>query len=68
MFADVRNGLRAVFGTKNPCTLAIPGTGSAGMETAVTNFVDPGAKLGIFVNGFFNTPRVPEGVDDARVR
>jgi alanine-glyoxylate transaminase/serine-glyoxylate transaminase/serine-pyruvate transaminase len=53
VFDDVRNGLRAVFGTRNPCTLVIPGTGSAGMETAVTNFVDPGAKLAIFVNGFF---------------
>jgi alanine-glyoxylate transaminase/serine-glyoxylate transaminase/serine-pyruvate transaminase len=52
-FDDVRNGLRAVFGTQNPCTLFIPGTGSSGMETAVTNFVDPGAKLAIFVNGFF---------------
>ena len=45
VFDDVRNGLRAVFGTKNPHTLVIPGTGSAGMETAVTNFVDTGAKL-----------------------
>lgn len=53
VFDEVRNGLRAVFGTKNPCTLVIPGTGSAGMETAVTNFVDPGAKLAVFVNGFF---------------
>ena len=53
VFDDVRSGLRAVFGTQNPCTLVIPGTGSAGMETAVTNFVDPGAKLAVFVNGFF---------------
>ena len=53
VFDDVRSGLRAVFGTKNPCTLVIPGTGSAGMETAVSNFVDPGAKLAVFVNGFF---------------
>ena len=53
VFDEVRNGLRAVFGTKNPYTLVIPGTGSSGMETAVTNFVEPGAKLAIFVNGFF---------------
>lgn len=53
VFDDVRNGLRAVFGTKNPYTLVIPGTGSAGMETAVTNFVDPGAKLAVFINGYF---------------
>jgi alanine-glyoxylate transaminase/serine-glyoxylate transaminase/serine-pyruvate transaminase len=53
VFDEVRGSLRAVFGTKNPYTLVIPGTGSAGMETAVTNFVDPGAKLVVFVNGFF---------------
>jgi alanine-glyoxylate transaminase/serine-glyoxylate transaminase/serine-pyruvate transaminase len=53
VFDDVRGGLRAVFGTKNPYTLVIPGTGSAGMETAVTNFVEPGAKFAVFVNGFF---------------
>jgi len=53
VFEDVRSGLRAAFGTNNPCTLVIPGTGSAGMETAVTNFVQPGAKLAVFVNGFF---------------
>jgi len=41
VFDEVRSGLRAVFGTKNPFTLVIPGTGSSGMETAVTNFVEP---------------------------
>ena len=50
---EVRAGLREVFGTKNPFTLAISGTGSAGMETAVSNFVDPGAKLLVFSAGYF---------------
>lgn len=50
---DIRAGLRKVFGTSNPFTYAISGTGSAGMETAVSNFVEPGAKLAVFVNGFF---------------
>ena len=50
---EVRSGLRELFGTKNPFTLAISGTGSSGMETAVTNFVDPGAKLLVFTAGFF---------------
>jgi alanine-glyoxylate transaminase / serine-glyoxylate transaminase / serine-pyruvate transaminase len=53
VFAEVRSGLRAVFGTQNPMTFAIPGTGSAGMETAVSNFVEPGSKFAVFVNGFF---------------
>src|SRR5580700_1049438 len=50
---DVRTGLQHVFGTKNDFTLAISGTGSSGMETAVTNFVDPGRKLLVFSAGFF---------------
>jgi alanine-glyoxylate transaminase/serine-glyoxylate transaminase/serine-pyruvate transaminase len=50
---DVRAGLREVFGTRNPFTLAISGTGSAGMETAVTNFVERGRKLLVFSAGYF---------------
>jgi alanine-glyoxylate transaminase/serine-glyoxylate transaminase/serine-pyruvate transaminase len=32
----------------------ISGTGSAGMEAAVANFVEPGAKFAVFANGFFS--------------
>jgi len=53
VLGEVRGMLRAVFGTSNEFTLAISGTGSAGMETAVANFVEPGMKVGIFANGFF---------------
>jgi alanine-glyoxylate transaminase/serine-glyoxylate transaminase/serine-pyruvate transaminase len=50
---EVRAGLREVFGTENSFTLALSGTGSAGMETAVSNFVDPGSKLVVFTAGYF---------------
>lgn len=50
---DLCAGLREVFGTSNPHTLAISGTGSAGMETAISNFVDPGSKLLVFTAGYF---------------
>src|SRR5580698_4894114 len=50
---DVRAGLREVFGTRNPFTLALSGTGSSGMEAAVSNFVEPGSKLVVFTAGFF---------------
>ncbi len=50
---DVSTGLQQVFGTRNDFTLAISGTGSSGMETAVTNFVDPGGKLLVFSAGYF---------------
>src|SRR5579862_407031 len=50
---EVRSGLREIFGTRNPFTLAISGTGSAGMEAAVSNFVEPGQKLLVFTAGYF---------------
>jgi alanine-glyoxylate transaminase/serine-glyoxylate transaminase/serine-pyruvate transaminase len=50
---DIRAGLRRAFGTSNPFTYAISGTGSAGMETAVANFIEPGTKLAVFANGYF---------------
>lgn len=49
----VQKGLRTVFGTENELTIPISATGSGGMETAVSNFIEPGTKLGLFVNGFF---------------
>jgi alanine-glyoxylate transaminase/serine-glyoxylate transaminase/serine-pyruvate transaminase len=50
---EIRRDLRVLFGTNNPMTFAISGTGSAGMETAVSNFCDPGTKLAVFSAGFF---------------
>lgn len=50
---DIRKLLGYVFGTANPFTMAISGTGSAGMETAVANFVEPGDKFAVFANGYF---------------
>ena len=50
---DIRAGLREVFGTSNPFTLAISGTGSAGMEASVANFVEPGMKMAVLANGYF---------------
>lgn len=51
---EIRRGLQMCFGTKNEFTMVISGTGSAGMETAVANFVEPGTKTGIFANGYFS--------------
>lgn len=50
---DVRRMLQLVFGTQNQFTVAISGTGSAGMEAAVANFAQPGQKFAIFANGYF---------------
>lgn len=45
--------LRRVFRTKNRLTLAVSGTGSAGMEAVVVNLVEPGDRMLVCVNGVF---------------
>ncbi len=45
--------LRYVFETKNQITFPVSGTGSAGMEAALVNMVEPGDKVVIGVNGVF---------------
>ena len=45
--------LRQVFKTKNELTLAVSGTGSAGMETCVVNLIEPGDRMLVCVNGVF---------------
>ncbi|MDA1312817.1 MAG: alanine--glyoxylate aminotransferase family protein [Acidobacteria bacterium] len=54
LLADIHDLLREVFGTTNDFTLTISGTGSAGMETAVVNFVRAGTKVCVFANGYFS--------------
>lgn len=54
VMADIQELLRYTYQTANDFTLAITGTGSAGMEAAVVNFVEPGAKVAIFANGYFS--------------
>jgi alanine-glyoxylate transaminase / serine-glyoxylate transaminase / serine-pyruvate transaminase len=49
----VQKGLRTVFATENELTIPISATGSGGMETAVSNFIEPGTKVGIVVAGYF---------------
>jgi alanine-glyoxylate transaminase/serine-glyoxylate transaminase/serine-pyruvate transaminase len=45
--------LRTVFRTKNPLTLPISGTGSAGMEACFVNLLEPGDSVIVGVNGVF---------------
>jgi alanine-glyoxylate transaminase / serine-glyoxylate transaminase / serine-pyruvate transaminase len=47
--------LRSVFQTHNPFTIAISGTGSAGMEAALVNVIEPGDTVIVGVNGVFGT-------------
>ena len=50
---DIQRLLRRVFGTRNELTFVISATGSGGMETAITNFVEPGMRVVVLANGFF---------------
>lgn len=50
---EVRDRLRLLFGTQNEMTLAMSGTGSAGMETVIVNLVEPGDRVLVAVNGVF---------------
>ena len=45
--------LREVFGTKNGLTIPVSGTGSAGMEAAICNVVEPGDTIVVGINGYF---------------
>lgn len=50
---DVQEMLRRVFQTGNGLCIPISGTGTAGMEAALVNVLEPGDTLVIGVNGFF---------------
>ena len=50
---ETRAMLRQAFGTTNALTVPMSGTGSAGMETAIVNLVEPGDKVLIGIHGVF---------------
>ena len=56
-FIQIMDGLktmlRTLFRTDNELTLAMPGTGSAGMETCFVNLLSPGDEAVVCVNGVF---------------
>ena len=56
-FLEIMDGtqdlLRYVFETENQLTIPISGTGTAAMETAVANMVEPGDSVIVCTNGYF---------------
>jgi alanine-glyoxylate transaminase/serine-glyoxylate transaminase/serine-pyruvate transaminase len=54
VMGDVQQLLKTAYGTSDGATLVISGTGSAGMEAAIANFVEPGDKVAVFANGYFS--------------
>jgi alanine-glyoxylate transaminase/serine-glyoxylate transaminase/serine-pyruvate transaminase len=53
MMNDVQDMLRQVFQTSNDLTYPVSGTGTAGMETALANALEPGDVAITVVSGFF---------------
>ena len=50
---DIQQLLRTVFETRNRLTIPISATGSAGMEAAFVNLIEPGDPVVVCVNGVF---------------
>ena len=50
---DVQSLLRYVFETENRVTVPISATGSAGMEAALVNVIEPGDEVVVCINGVF---------------
>lgn len=53
ILGETADMLRQVFGTSNPLTLAVPGTGFSGMEASLCNLLEPGDTLLVGAAGFF---------------
>lgn len=50
---EIQEMLRTTFQTKNALTIPVSGTGSAGMEASLCNFIEPGDQVLVCINGYF---------------
>ncbi len=50
---EVQELLRYVFETNNRLTIPVSGTGSAGMEAALVNLLEPDEEIVVCINGYF---------------
>jgi alanine-glyoxylate transaminase/serine-glyoxylate transaminase/serine-pyruvate transaminase len=53
LMKEVQELLRFAFQTENELTVPVSGTGSAGMEAALCNFIEPGDNVLVAVMGYF---------------
>ncbi len=69
IYQEEQDLLRYVFQTANPWTFVISGTGTAGMEAALTNLIEPGDQVLACIHGYFGgrlaeiAERLGAGVD-----
>jgi alanine-glyoxylate transaminase / serine-glyoxylate transaminase / serine-pyruvate transaminase len=62
MMDELKQLLQYAFRTRNPLTIPISGPGSAGMEAAFVNLVEPGDTVVVCINGVFGG-RMKENVE-----
>jgi len=62
MMEEIKKLLCYAFQTNNKATFAVSGPGTAGMEMAIVNLVEPGEKVLVGVNGIFGK-RMVENVE-----
>src|SRR3989442_4085 len=55
---EMQTLLRYAFQTENRLTLAVSGTGTAGMEAVLANLLEPGGKILVCVKGVFGARMV----------
>ena len=55
IYSEEQEMLRYIFQTKNASTFVVSGTGTAGMETALTNLIEPGDQVLCCIHGYFGT-------------
>ena len=53
IMGEIEPLLKMAYGATDGITMVISGTGSAGMEASVANFVESGKKFAVFANGYF---------------
>lgn len=55
LMTEIQTMLRRCFRTQNRLTIALSGTGSAGMEALLVNLIEPGDRIVVGVNGVFGS-------------
>ena len=53
IMSEIEESLKLIYGTTEGITMVISGTGSAGMEASLANFLEPGRKFAVLANGYF---------------
>ena len=68
IFEEEQRMLRHIFRTANAWTFALSGTGTAGMEAALANLIEPGDLVLACIHGYFGGASRRNGIPAGRGR